>query len=160
MNPSTLRPVAIRILLWALFIGVLLWLSGCQEDRIESTEQAIQQNYFLQSLSLVESAGQLLMRPGLTEDDITRAMQRMDLGLEQARKVEDGFLKKLEPRLAREYREKFIQGVEEYRLGVEASDRERQLQGLGRLGQWGEYWNPVKSDVLARLERMNQPEPR
>jgi len=160
MNPSTLRPVAIRILLWALFIGVLLWLSGCQEDRIESTEQAIQQNYFLQSLSLVESAGQLLMRPDLTDDDITRAMQRMDLGLEQARKVEDGFLKKLEPRLAREYREKFIQGVEEYRLGVEASDRERQLQGLGRLGQWGEYWNRIKPEVLAKLERMNQPEPR
>jgi hypothetical protein len=159
VNASLLRPVAVRILLWALLIGLLLWLSGCQDDRIASTEQAIQQNYFLQSLSLVESAGQLLMRPGLTQEDIDRAMQRMDLGLEQARKVEDGFLKKLEPRLAREYREKFIQGVEEYRLGVEASDRERQLQGLGRLGQWGDYWKSIKPGVLRKLETMNLPQP-
>ncbi len=159
MNPAVARPLLIRVLVWALVIGVLMWLSGCQDDRIESTEQAIQQNYFLQSLSLVESAGQMLMRPDLTQQDIDRAMQRMDLGLEQARKVEDEFLKQLEPRLAREFREKFVKGVEEYRLGVEASDRERQLQGLGRLGQWGEYWKPVKPEVLRKLEAMNLPQP-
>ena len=159
MNPAMARPLVIRVLVWALVIAVLLWLSGCQDDRIESAEQAIQQNYFLQSLSLVESAGQLLMRPDLSQQDIDRAMQRMDLGLEQARKVEDDFLKQLEPRLAREFDEKFIRGVEEYRLGAEAADRERQLQGLGRLGQWGAYWKPVKPEVLRKLEAMNLPQP-
>ncbi len=159
MTPEQKRSLGLRILAWALVIALALWLSGCEGERIESTEQAIQQNYFLQSLSLVESAGQVLMRPNLTQQDIDRAMQRMDLGLEQARKVEDAFLKQLEPRLAREFREKFVKGVEEYRLGVEASDRERQLQGLGRLGQWGEYWTPVKPEVLRKLEAMNLPQP-
>ncbi len=158
MNASIARPLILRILIWALIIGVVLWLNGCEDGRIEDTERAIQQNYFLQSLSLVESAGQILMRPQLSDDDVQRAMQRMDLGLEQARKVDDGFLKQLDPRLADEYRDKFIKGVEEYRLGVESSDRERQLQGLGRLGQWGEYWKRLKPEVLRTLEAMNLPQ--
>ncbi len=158
MNAAIARPLILRILVWALIIGVVLWLNGCEDGRIEDTERAIQQNYFLQSLSLVESAGQILMRPQLRDDDVQRAMQRMDLGLEQARKVDDGFLEQLDERLADEYRDKFVKGVEEYRLGVESSDRERQLQGLGRLGQWGEYWKRLKPEVLRTLEAMNLPQ--
>ncbi len=129
----------------------LLMLVGCDEQTRQETNLGMQQNYFLQSLQMVESAGEILQGADLSSTDIDRALQQMDQGLSQAFQVEREFLKQLDVRLPKLYTELFIPGVEQYRLGVEASDREQQLKGLDLLSRWGEYWLKEKPAIQDRL---------
>jgi len=136
-------------------LPVLLMLQSCDTEKMQQTQNSIQQNHFLQSLELVESAGSILQRPQLTQDDIKKAMQQMDEGLKQAFQVESTFLQKLDARLPKLYNDIFIKGVERYRLGVEASNREAQIEGLELLSQWGKFWLTEKPNIQQKLVNIN-----
>jgi len=138
-----------------LIFLVVAALNGCDTEKMQQTQNSIQQNYFLQSLELVESAGQILQAPNLSKDDIKLAMGKMDEGLKQAFQVENEFLNKLDVRLPKFYNEIFIKGVEHYRVGVEAADREKQVEGLNLLSQWGKYWLVEKPNIQQKLISIN-----
>ena len=124
---------------------------ACESERIKQTEMGIQQNRFLLSLELVDSAGTILQSPGLTQQDIDKAMEQMDQGLRQAFEVDTEFLKQLDIRLPKLYSEMFIPGVQSYRLGVESSDRGEQIEGLNLLRLWGQFWVAEKRNIQNRL---------
>lgn len=130
-------------------------MTGCETEKMQQTDFVIQQNLFLQSVELVESAGNILQNPNLTKENIEQAMSKMDQGLKQAFQVKKNFLQQLDVRLPKLYVDVFIAGVENYRLGVEASDREKQLQGLGLLGQWGKFWLQEKPRIQQKLVSLN-----
>jgi hypothetical protein len=138
-----------------LVLGIALLLFACESEKMQRTATGMQQNYFLQSLHLVESAGEVLQQEGLKQDDIEGALANMDNGLEQAFEVEREFLKRLDVRLPKYYQELFITGVQEYRLGVESSNREQQVEGLELLSRWSQFWLKEKSKVLQKLEKLN-----
>jgi hypothetical protein len=129
---------------------------ACESERIKQTEMGIQQNRFLLSLELVESAGTILQSPGLTQQDIDKAMEQMDQGLRQAFEVDSAFLKRLDIRLPKLYGEMFIPGVQNYRLGVESSDRAQQLEGLNLLRLWGQFWATEKRNIQNRLIELHE----
>ncbi len=138
---------------WAVMVSALL--SACDTEKMQETRNSIQQNHFLQSLELVENAGSILQNPQLTQEDIQKAMSQMDEGLKQAFQVEQDFLQKLDARLPKLYKDIFIKGVEHYRLGVESSDRDSQIQGLDLLSQWGQFWIVEKPNIQQKLYRIN-----
>jgi hypothetical protein len=139
------------------FLPLLLvfLLNACESEKIQQTEFGIQQNYFLQSIELVESAGLKLQTPELKKQDVEQAIQQMDQGLRQAFEVERRFLRKLDLRLPKFYSELFIPGVEQYRLGMETANRQQQLQGLELLSRWGQYWRQEKSNIKQKLVSLN-----
>jgi hypothetical protein len=138
-----------------LLLFAALLLNACDSDQVEDTEFSIQRNYFLQSIELVESAGVQLQSPGLSRQEIEQAMQQMDQGLGQAFKVERKFLRTLEVRLPKFYNELFIAGVKQYRLGMESSNRQQQIDGLNLLGKWQQYWEQEKSAIQQKLVDFN-----
>lgn len=136
-------------------IVLIALLTGCETEKMQQTDFVLQQNLFLQSLELIESAGTILQNPDLTQDNIQLAMSKLDQGLKQAFQVEQDFLQKLDVRLPKLYAEAFIVGVENYRIGVEASDREKQLHGLGLLSQWGKFWLQEKNNIKQKMANLN-----
>ncbi len=110
-----------------------------------------QKYYFVESLKLVEQAGRSLQVENKTQQDIQQALALMDEGLKLAFEVEDEFLKLLDARLGKNYQRYFVKGVEDYRLGIEAADREQQQNGLRLLAQWAEFWTTVKPAVDVKL---------
>jgi hypothetical protein len=144
--------ISFRVVFFILLAGLL---QACDTDKMQETENGIQQNLFLQSVELVESAGNILQSPALTEQDIEKAMSQMDQGLEQAFQVKSDFLKKLDTRLPKLYRDAFVSGVQSYRLGVEASDREKQEKGLDLLSQWGQFWLKERAKIQQKLQSIN-----
>lgn len=138
-----------------LWLLTVLVLTACESEKMQQTEFSIQQNYFMQSLELVESAGVKLQNPAIDKQGVDLAMQQMDEGLGRAFQVERKFLRKLDVRLPRFYTELFIAGVEKYRLGVESSNRQQQLEGLELLSRWGEFWSQEKSQVQQKLVSLN-----
>lgn len=139
-------------ILWLCIAGLLI---GCEQAKKPDTEFSIQQNLFLQSISLVEHAGSLLQNPQVSQADIDKAMLEMDQGLSHAFQVEDQFLSNIDPRLPKFYTRVFIPGVEQYRLGVEAADKQKQLDGLNKLSQWGQFWLPLQPEIHNRLKAIN-----
>ncbi len=136
-------------------ILLLLLLGACESEKMQQTEFSIQQNYFIQSIELVESAGLVLQNPALTKNDVAQAIDKMDEGLRQAFQVERKFLRKLDLRLPKFYNELFIPGVEQYRLGMETGNREQQLEGLQLLNRWGQFWIQEKSNIQQKLVSLN-----
>lgn len=135
-----------------LFLVTATMLLACEKQKEGQTEFSIlQKNLFLQSIELVESAGGIIQTPGLSEIDIEKAMKQMDQGLQKAFQVENNFLNSLNVRLPGLYEHAFISGVENYRLGVESSDKEKQMYGLNLLSKWGEFWLVEKSDIQQKL---------
>ena len=139
---------------WLTVLACSLALWGCTSEKIEKTEFGIQQNLFLQSLELVEKAGSELQHSQLSQEHIDNALAGMDRGLRQAFQVDGNFLSRLDDRLAKMYTEQFIEGVEQYRLGVTASSREQQLRGLDKLTEWARYWQQEKSDILEKMTQV------
>jgi hypothetical protein len=139
------------------FLPLLLvfLLNACESEKIKQTEFSIQQNYFLQSIELVEAAGLKLQAPELKKQEVEQAIQQMDQGLMQAFEVERKFLRKLDLRLPKFYNELFISGVEQYRLGMETANRQQQLDGLELLSRWGQYWIQEKSNIQQKLMSLN-----
>ena len=145
-------PDSLRVLLF----GTLVLLTACNSEKMQETERGMQQNYFLQSLRLIEGGGQTLQRVGVQQSEIDAALQQIDQGMAQAFQVDPDFLQQLDSRLPEVYREWFITGVEKYRLGVESSNRENQLAGLQLLSRWGEFWGEEGASILAKLEAVNE----
>jgi len=137
-----------RYLLWLVLATLLV---ACESEKMKQTEFGIQQNKFLLSLELVESAGKSLQSPELLQAEIDAAMLKMDKGLKLAFEVNPEFLKRLDIRLPKLYSGMFITGIENYRLGVESSDREKQLEGLRLLSQWNKFWSSEKQNIQSKL---------
>lgn len=143
---------------WRAVFGLtlaLVLLAACQQDKVDQTERGMQQNHFIQSVRLVEGAGAILQQPGARADDIESALQQLDQGISQAFQVDPEFLRQLDARLPRYYQERFIPGLEQYRLGVEGSNRQQQLEGLNLLSQWGEFWLSEQGNILQKLDLVN-----
>lgn len=129
---------------------VLIQLLGCTsaEDPPISEQQAY---YFVESLKQVEAGGQRLQSTNLDEASLIMALEMLDQGLKLAFQVERDALDKLDLRLGKNYQRYLIGGVENYRLGIEAGDREQQLKGLKLLARWGEFWELERDAIMALL---------
>lgn len=132
-----------------LMLGSLLF--ACDSQKAAESEFVRQQNYFLQAVELVESAGRLLQQNNLTEQEIQQSMQKLDAGLKKAYAVRKDFLARLDVRLPKLFPELFIKGVETYRIGVEASDRAQQLEGLRLISRWSQFWRSESQTILGQL---------
>jgi hypothetical protein len=141
-----------RVLFFILVLVV--GLTGCDTEKVQQSNLVGQQNHFLQSIVLVEEAGTILQAPNLDNPAIQSAMSKMDQGIEKAFAVETEFLDQLDPLLAKYYRDKFISGVEQYRLGVESTNRDLQLKGLQLLSQWGEFWSRKRDPIKEKIENL------
>jgi hypothetical protein len=140
-----------RWLLQRLLLAlVLAQLLGCTsaEDPLISEQQAY---YFVESLKQVEAGGQRLQSTSLDETGLETALTMLDQGLKLAFQVERDALDQLDLRLGKNYQRYFIEGVENYRLGIEAGDREQQLRGLKLLARWGEFWALERDAIMALL---------
>ena len=133
-----------------LLVLVLAQLLGCTsaEDPLISEQQAY---YFVESLKQVEAGGQRLQSISLDETGLETALTMLDQGLKLAFQVERDALDQLDLRLGKNYQRYFIEGVENYRLGIEAGDRDQQLRGLKLLARWGEFWALERDAIMALL---------
>ena len=139
-----------KLLVW---LSAVLLLSSC--ERVDETNLVNQKNLFLQSILQVEEAGRMLQSNPLTQQQIDKALEQMDQGLAKAFEVEKTFLQRLDQRLPGLYTETFIPGVQQYRLGVESSDRQQQVQGLNLLLSWSQYWQQQRGVIKDRLTEMD-----
>jgi hypothetical protein len=140
-----------RLRLFTWMVLALLLLSACSESDETARVSETQKYYLLESLELVEQAGRVLKGSGLTQAKIKQALETMDQGLKLAFQVETEFLDSLDPRLGKNYQRYFVEGVENYRLGIEAVDQAQQQRGLDLLGQWGRFWAAEQSAIRAKL---------
>ena len=140
-----------RCLLQRLLLAlVLAQLLGCSsaEDPLISEQQAY---YFVESLKQVEAGGQRLQSTDLDETGLKTALTMLDQGLKLAFQVKRDSLDQLDLRLGKNYQRYFIEGVENYRLGIEAGDSDQQLRGLKLLARWGEFWALERDAIMALL---------
>ena len=135
-------------LLLALVLAQLLACSS-SEDLPISADQAY---YFVESLQQVEAGGRQLQAADIDEAGLNAALDMLDQGLKLAFQVERDSLDLLDLRLGKNFQRYFIEGVENYRLGIEAGDKEQQLKGLNLLARWGEFWAQERDTILALLE--------
>ncbi len=140
-------------LIWLFIVSLLL--TACETEKVKQINFVEQQNFFFQSIELVETAGLALQKPGLSANDIEAAMMMIDEGLSKANHVEQDFLGKLDVRLPKLYTSIFIKGVESYRLGFEASDQDAQLRGLSLLNEWAKFWLKEKKTIQTKLIEEN-----
>jgi hypothetical protein len=137
-------------LFWILLIAFLL--SACSDKDDEKSASETQKYYFLESLKLVEQAGRELQSSGLTQAMIIDALKTMDEGLKLAFQVENKFLDSIDARLGKNYQRYFVKGVETYRIGIEAGDKDDQHTGLKLLGQWAGFWTVEQETINAKLD--------
>ncbi len=130
---------------------LLMFLLGC-EPADTPPGQTDQAYYFIEALKQVEQGGQRLQSEDLDRETVESALADLDAGLRLAFQVERDFLDSLDLRLGKNFERYFIKGVENYRLGIEAGDKEQQRDGLVRLQRWGEFWQSAGTDILALLE--------
>ena len=135
--------------LWGLLLILALPLGGCESAEEQKASQ--QRYFFLESLKQVESGGRQLGASAPTQAEVTQALHSLDSGLRLAFQVERAFLDDLDLRLGKNFERFFIRGVEHYRIGIEAGDREQQLEGLRLLQQWGRFWSEAGPAISARL---------
>ena len=135
-----------------LFLGFLLLALAACEPAETPPGQTDQAYYFIEAMKQVERGGQRLQSENLDRETVESALAELDAGLGLAFRVEREFLDSLDVRLGKNFERYFIQGVENYRLGIEAGDEEQQRDGLVRLQRWGEFWASAGSDILALLE--------
>lgn len=144
-----MRRLTGRLILVALAVFAL---SACSPSGDGEALSETQKYYFLESLQLVEQAGKSLQTKSLNQQDIKQALSMMDRGLELAFEVRSDFLSLLDARLDKNFQRYFVKGVEGYRLGIEAGDREQQKEGLRLLAKWSEFWSAVKPAVNQKLQ--------
>ena len=134
-----------------LLVLVLAQLVACSSDE-EPPISAEQTYFFIESLKQVEAGGRLLQTPDLDEAGLNAALAALDQGLQLAFQVERDALDRLDLRLGKNFQRYFVEGVENYRLGIEAADKEQQLKGLRLLARWGEFWTQERDTIMALLE--------
>lgn len=140
----------IEIRRWTGFGALLLvLLLGCssEQDR-QYFEQ--QKYFFLESLQQIDTGGRELQQ-ATDQRAVTAALARLDQGLKLAFQVERKFLDELDLRLGKNYQRYFIEGVENYRIGIEAGDEQQQREGLQQLARWAEFWSPERAAIEARM---------
>ena len=140
---TLLRAVAIAS------IAMLLVVSCSDEPQIKIDEA--QKFVFLESLKQVETGGSMLQMASGDQVIIGKGIAVIDEGLRLAFQVRRDFLDQFDVRLGKSYERLFIQGIETYRLGLEAGDLEQQKDGLQRLQQWAVFWAEVEPSVMAKL---------
>jgi hypothetical protein len=141
--------VKLNQLCWVFLIAILF--SACTDKDDDNLVSETQKYYFLESLKLVEQAGRELQDSDLTQAKITSALETMDQGLKLAFQVENEFLDSLDVRLGKNYQRYFVKGVETYRIGIEAGDRDDQQAGLKLLGKWAGFWSAEQAVINAKL---------
>lgn len=134
---------------WLLSGLLLITLGACDQADHQRTQN--QRYFFLQALEQVESGGRQLQSGELSQAEMTAALARLDEGLGLAFQVERDFLDELDLRLGKNFERYFVKGVENYRLGIEAGDREQQVEGLRLLRKWTLFWEAEKAAIQARL---------
>lgn len=147
MNPRR-GQVPLQRWLLALLLASLLACSAENEAPL-SQEQAY---FFVESLKQVESGGRRLQSANLDESGLHAALAMIDQGLQLAFQVERAGLDRLDLRLGKNYQRYFIEGVENYRLGIEAGDDSQQRKGLQLLARWGEFWAAEQAAIMAQLQ--------
>jgi len=131
----------------ALLLAALAACSGPEPPL--SKEQAY---FFVESLKQVENGGRQLQAADLDEARLLGALEMLDQGLRLAYQVKPSGLDKLDLSLAKFYQRYFIEGVENYRLGIEAGDEVQQRRGLQLLARWGEFWAAEGGAIMDRLQ--------
>lgn len=147
MNTRRWRGLSRHVLLALLLIP----LHACSSAEDPPISQA-QAYFFTESLKQIEAGGRQLQAPDLDETGLRAALEMLDQGLRLAFQVERKGLDRLDLRLGKNYQRYFIEGVENYRLGIEAGDKTQQQEGLRLLARWAEFWVPESDAILARLE--------
>lgn len=153
---------------WRSFLHSFLWigllaisLAACSpSDNVESANKAdvspqqtskSQAYYFLESLKFVEQSGRKLQSGDRTKASIEQALSGMDAGMALAFNVDSAFLDGLDIRLGKNYQRYFIDGVQTYRLGIEAADQDEQKQGLLLLNRWAQFWGSNQAAILKKI---------
>ena len=134
-----------------LFCLLVFGLLACSSSTDNTAEFNSQKFYFLESLKQVESGGKQLQATGLGNEALQQALQTLDQGLKLAFQVERDFLDKLDLRLGKNYQRYFIEGVENYRIGIEAGDEVQQREGLRKLQQWAQFWRAERQLIQVKL---------
>ena len=140
---ASLRGIVVIGLLGVLLAGC----SGSDDEQITDS----QKYYFLESLKQVEAGGRQLQQAGLDQQAVTAALAMLDQGLKLAFQVERNFLDELDLRLGKNYQRYFVEGVENYRIGIEAGDEAQQREGLRLMSRWAEFWQAEQVAIQARL---------
>lgn len=139
------------ILRQLLLLVLLILLYACSPtDEPPLTET--QAYFFTESLNQIEAGGRRLQSPDLDEAGLKAALAMLDQGLRLAFQVERDGLDRLDLRLGKNYQRYFIEGVENYRLGIEAGDEAQQQEGLRLLMRWAEFWGPESAAILAQMK--------
>ena len=141
----------IQLRAFAIVGIVTLLLFGCSDDAGIKIDEA-QKFLFLESLKQVETGGSMLQMASGDQVIIGKGLAVIDEGLKLAFQVRRDFLDQFDLRLGKSYERFFIQGIETYRLGLEAGDIDQQQDGLQRLQQWASFWAEVEPSVMARLQ--------
>ncbi len=128
---------------------LLAGFAGCERDG--PIDPAGQRYFFLESLKQVEAAGQQLGQPDLSQQQMTAALATLDDALGLAFQVRRAYLDEFDLRLGKNFERFFIKGVENYRLGIEAGDRQQQIEGIRLLNQWDEFWQAEGDAIEARI---------
>ena len=137
---------------WVILVCLLLGMLGACSSSTEDDEISRDQKYyFLESLKQVEAGGRQLQSPGLGQAELVQALTMLDQGLKLAFQVERKFLDELDLRLGKNFQRYFVNGVENYRVGIEAGDEAQQQEGLKLLARWAEFWNAERVAIEARL---------
>ena len=136
-----------RVLLPCLLVAAF---AGCERDEAP-IDPAGQRYFFLESLKQVEAAGQQLGQPDLSQQQMTAALSMLDDALGLAFQVRRAYLDEFDLRLGKNFERYFVKGVENYRLGIEAGDRQQQIEGIRLLNQWAEFWRAEGDAIEARI---------
>ena len=140
----------LRHLCWiVLAVFALSACSGSDESKNANQSQGY---YFLESLKLVENAGRQLQDQNITAGELKAALSSMDDGIKLSFEVEPTFLDDLDSNLGRFYQRFFVEGVQAYRLGIEAGDSEEQKKGLELLMQWSKYWTKAQDSIIEKIQ--------
>jgi hypothetical protein len=145
------QPDWYRLLQRLLLALVLAQLLACSSSEDPPISEA-QAYFFVESLKQIETGGRQLQAADLDEAGINAALGMLDQGLKLAFQVERDSLDRLDLRLGKNFQHYFIEGIENYRPGIEAGDKEQQLKGLNLLARWGEFWALERETILALLE--------
>jgi hypothetical protein len=111
-----------------------------------------QADYFLESLKLVEQSGRQLQSADRTKASVEQALSGIDAGMALAFNVDATFLNGFDVRLGKNYQRYFIDGVQTYRLGIEAADLDEQKKGLALLNRWAQFWSSNQAGILPKLQ--------
>lgn len=145
----------LRSFLWIGLLAISLTACSPSNDTDSANKGDVsktQANYFLESLKFVEQSGRQLQSANRTKASIKQALLGMDAGMALAFKVDSVFLNGLDVRLGKNYQRYFIDGVQAYRLGIEAADQDQQKIGLALVNRWAKFWSTNQAGILPKLQ--------